>query len=80
MRKCLLLVEKASWRCYRSIISIWVGLVKIVILMMIGKGRLREKVEACGRMSWSCEDAFLDMGIEKAKMPEGIIRQVVVMG
>ena len=27
LRECLSLVQKASWKCYRSIISIWVGLV-----------------------------------------------------
>ena len=31
------------------------------------KGEVESKVEACGRMSGSCEDAFLDNGIEKAE-------------
>ena len=30
------------------------------------KEEVESKVEACGRMSGSCEDAFLDKGIEKA--------------
>ena len=36
------------------------------------KGEVESEVEACGRMSESCEDAFLDKGMEKArdwKMP-----------
>ena len=32
------------------------------------KEEVESKVEACGRMSWSCEDAFLDKGIEKAEI------------
>ena len=32
------------------------------------KGEVESKVEACGRMSRSCEDAFLDKGIEKAEI------------
>ena len=36
--------------------------------MIIGKGEVESKVEACGRMSGSCEDAFLDKGIEKAEI------------
>ena len=32
------------------------------------KGEVESKVEACGRMSRSCEDALLDKGIEKAKI------------
>ena len=48
---------------------------------MIGKRRLRE-VEACRRMSGSCEDALLDKGIKKTEIAKclRIIRQVVVMG
>lgn len=36
------------------------------------KGEVKSKVEACDRMSRSCEDAILDKGIEKGrdcKMP-----------
>ena len=43
------------------------------------KEEVESKVEVCGRMSWSCEDAFLDKGIETVKCLR-IIRQVVVMG
>ena len=32
------------------------------------KEEVESKVEACGRMSGSCEDAFLDKGIEKAEI------------
>ena len=33
------------------------------------KEEVDSKVEACGRMSGLCEDAFLDKGIEKAQIP-----------
>ena len=32
------------------------------------KEEVESKVEACGRMSGSCDDAFLDKGIEKAEI------------
>ena len=46
---------------------------------------MESKVKACGRMSGSCEDAFLHKGIEKAEITKclkklPIVRQVVVMG
>ena len=34
------------------------------------KEEVKSKVEACGRMSGSCDDAFLDKGIEKAEIAE----------
>ena len=50
------------------------------------KEEVESKVEACGRMSGSCDDAFLDKGIEKAEIAKCLkklkkkIRRVVVMG
>ena len=32
------------------------------------KGEVKSKVKACDRMSGSCEDAFLDKGVEKAEI------------
>ena len=43
------------------------------------KEEVESEVEACGRMSGSCEDAFLDKRIEKADIAKCQIRQVVVM-
>ena len=33
------------------------------------KEEVESKVGACGRMSGSCEDAFLDKGIERPRLP-----------
>ena len=38
-----------------------------VSVVMILKGEVESKVDACDRMSGSCEDAFLGKEIEKAK-------------
>ena len=45
------------------------------------KMEVESKVEACDRMSGSCEDAFLDRELEKADIAKCLskLRQVVVM-
>ena len=45
-----------------------------MILMMISKGEVEGRVEGCGRMSGSCEDAFVNKEIEKAEIAKCLSR------